>query len=271
MALLDNGMQINTTIPGYVENHSLNITPISDLIGRQVTCVGLGNALTWPIGYVIIQIQVDRVQGYDEDQISLVIPNLSNFEAWLPVILSTSTIGHIVNVIKESEMDVLATRWSTPKWPIFWQYNEPLSQWKMTRLPPKSWTLLNMMKSSPPKSKMVDAFLSKIIHVRTKTAFIRARLNVITQALCAELLPQGLMIQNTYTKICNGSKSVTIVVRNVMAYPQTMKKKIPVARVAAANWVPEAQMCPGMIDVLDEVWDIQTLRMTMEQRQEKLF
>ena len=34
MALLDNGMQINTIMPGYVENHSLNVRPISDLIGR---------------------------------------------------------------------------------------------------------------------------------------------------------------------------------------------------------------------------------------------
>ena len=34
-----------------------------------------------PLGYVIILVQVDRVQGYDEDQIALVIPDLSNFEA----------------------------------------------------------------------------------------------------------------------------------------------------------------------------------------------
>ena len=66
----------------------------------------------------------------------------------------------------------------------------------------------------------------------------------MTQALHAEegSLPQGLMIQNTYTKMCNGSKSVPIMVRNGMAYPQTLKKKIQVVRVVAANWVSEAQM-----------------------------
>ena len=36
------------------------------------------------MGYIIIQVQVDRVQGYDEDQIALVIPDLSNFAAWVP-------------------------------------------------------------------------------------------------------------------------------------------------------------------------------------------
>ena len=44
--------------------------------GLQVTCMGLGNAYTRLIAYVVIQVQVDRVQGYDEDQIALVILNL---------------------------------------------------------------------------------------------------------------------------------------------------------------------------------------------------
>ena len=46
MALLDNGVQINTITPSFVETHSLEVGPLSDLVGRQVTCVGLGNAFT---------------------------------------------------------------------------------------------------------------------------------------------------------------------------------------------------------------------------------
>ena len=104
------------------------------------------------------------------------------------------------------------------------------------------------------ESEMTDVFSSKIIHARMKTALTGVRLNVMTQALCAKegSLPQGLMIQNTYTEMCNGSKSVAIMVRHGTAYPQTLKKIIPVARVVAANWVPEVQMWPGMIDILDE-------------------
>ena len=122
-------------------------------------------------------------------------------------------------------------------------------------------------------SKMIDAFSSKIIHVRTKTAFTGVRLNVMTQALYAEerSLPQGLMIQNTYTEMHNGSKSITIMIRNGTAYPQVLRKRIPVARVVAANHMPEVQMQPGMMDALDEVQGIQTLKMTIEQIQEKLF
>ena len=38
------------------------------------------------------------------------IPNLSNV-AQVPVILGTSTISHIINVIKEKEIDALGNAW----------------------------------------------------------------------------------------------------------------------------------------------------------------
>ena len=59
MALLDNGTQINTIIPSYVKSHSLEMGLITDLIGGRVTCVGLGNACTQPLGYIIVKVQLD--------------------------------------------------------------------------------------------------------------------------------------------------------------------------------------------------------------------
>ena len=55
--------------------------------------MGLGNAYTRHLGYVVIQVQVDRVRGYDEDLIALVISDFSNFAARVPVILEIPTIG----------------------------------------------------------------------------------------------------------------------------------------------------------------------------------
>ena len=83
MTLLDNSTQINTITPNFVKSHSL-------------------------VGYIVIWIQVDRVQGYDKDQIALVIPDLSNFVAQVPIILGTPLISHVINVIKEKEIDALA-------------------------------------------------------------------------------------------------------------------------------------------------------------------
>ena len=52
---------------------------------------------------------MEGVQGYNEDQIALVVPDLLNFVAWVPIILGTPTISHIVNAMKENEIDALAT------------------------------------------------------------------------------------------------------------------------------------------------------------------
>ena len=69
--------------------------------------------------------------------------------------------------------------------------------------------------------EMVAVFLPHIIHVRVRNAYTGVGLNVMTQALHAEdgSLPQGLTIQNVYTEMHNGSKNITIVVRNSTAYP----------------------------------------------------
>ena len=93
MALLDNGVQVNTITSRYVKEHSLPMGLITNLMGSKVTCIGLGNAYTRQLGYVIIQVQVDGVQGYDEDQIALIILDFSNFAMRVPIILGTLTIG----------------------------------------------------------------------------------------------------------------------------------------------------------------------------------
>ena len=73
--------------------------------------MGLGNTYTRPLGYVVVQVQVDRVHGYDEDQIALVVPDESKFAEWIPIILGTPTISHVMDVMKEREIDALAMLW----------------------------------------------------------------------------------------------------------------------------------------------------------------
>ena len=56
-------VQVNTIMPRYVKEHSLQVGLITDLMGSKVTCVGLGNAYTRLLGYVVIWVQVDGVWG----------------------------------------------------------------------------------------------------------------------------------------------------------------------------------------------------------------
>ena len=101
MALLNNGALINTITLRYISNHSLQVGPTTDLMGSKIASTGMGNTYMRLWGYIMIWVQVDRVQGYDKDQIALVILDLSNFVAQIPVILVTPTISQVINMMKE--------------------------------------------------------------------------------------------------------------------------------------------------------------------------
>ena len=204
----------------FVEDHSFDIWPLSDLVGGWVTFVGLGNALTWPLSCIIIWFQVDGVQGYYEDQIAQVIPDLSNFVAWVPVILGTPTKSHIVNVIKEKEIDALATPWVNAQVAYLlavWWATATIEDGKAAagESDPREYDEIVTTKDN----ETINAFSSHVIHARIRTAHTGEGINVMTQALCMEdgSLPQGLMVQNAYMELCSGSKNVTVVVRNNMA------------------------------------------------------
>ena len=95
----------------------------------------------------------------------------------------------------------------------------------------------------------------------------------MTQALCVEdgSLPQGLMVQNAYMELCSGSKNITVVVRNSTAYPQTLRKKTPVARAVTVTWIPELPVQIGLMEASKEGHGHQTPTLTVKQWQEKLF
>ena len=77
--------------------------------------------------------------------------------------------------------------------------------------------------------------------MKAEKAYTGEHINIMTQALQTKdgSLPQGLTVQNAYTKLRKGSKNTVMVVRNSTAYPQTLKKKTPVTRAVAATVVPE--------------------------------
>ena len=56
-----------------------------------------------------------------------------------------------------------------------------------------------------------------------------------------------------------------------MAYPQTLRKKTPVARVVEVTQVPEPLVQTGLTGALGDDHGHQTSKLTVKQRQEKLF
>ena len=119
----------------------------------------------------------------------------------------------------------------------------------------------------------IEPFSYRIIPVKAGRAHMGGCINIMVQALWTEdgSLPQGLTVQNTYTKLRQGSKKAVIVVRNNTAYSQTLRKKTPVARAVAALPVPKPPEEVQLLEGADESHDPHTPRLTVRQRHGKLF
>ena len=115
--LADSGSQVNTVTPSYVHQHELPMLPLHDLVDHPLNLVGLGSTRTHPLGFVILRVQVKEIASYDEDVVFLVMSDESDFSQHVPIVIGTCTLGRIVNVIKESEMDRLSTPWAMVRVP----------------------------------------------------------------------------------------------------------------------------------------------------------
>ena len=111
-ALVDSGSQVNTVTPGYVCQYKFPMLPLCDLVDHTLNLIGLGGTRTYPLSFVILWVQVSEITGYDEDVVFLVVPNKSEFSQCIPLVIGICTLGRIVNMIKESELDRLSTSWA---------------------------------------------------------------------------------------------------------------------------------------------------------------
>ena len=257
----------------YVKECSLPMGPITDLMGAKVACMGLGNAYTRPLGYIIIWVQVDRVWGYDKDQIALIILDFSNFTVRVPVILGTPTIGRVVNVMKEVEMDALAMPWANAR------AAHLLAIRRMATIKVESdcdggcFTRQDGFMMCTQNVETLEPFSSHVIPIKMTETHAGKRINVMVQVLHDQdgtLLP-SLTVQNTYTELRKGSKKAVVVVPNHTAYPQTLQKKMPVARAIPVQLLAEAPK-PGSLPVPDGACsDLPTLKLVIRQRRGKLF
>ena len=81
-------------------------------------------------------------------------------------------------------------------------------------------------------------------------------------------LPLGLHILHAYTRLKNGSRRVSLVVRNVSDSQIFLKKGLPVARVVSTTLVSPAELAPEMEAALGE--ESRPEPLSVAARQEKL-
>ena len=113
--LLDNGAQLNFITPAYAQEWGMDIMALDYLsqeTGGSILLIrGLGGISVEPIGFIMMNIKVPCVKGYDKDQIAIVMDDPGMTE-WL-VILGTPTLYRVMEVIKESEISKLAVPWAS--------------------------------------------------------------------------------------------------------------------------------------------------------------
>ena len=239
--LLDNGAQLNFITPAYAVERGMDIMSLDRLaqeIGGQLPLIkGMGGSLVEPIGFVLMNVKVPCVQGYDEDQMD--DPEMSE----CPVILGTSTLYRVMEVIKESEISKLAIPWSSSQ--ISWLMRDvmaKLGQVVVNDVANKPIAPLDVDEVVRVASKcMVPPFGHRIIHGKVNLVLHGCRLNVMTHGLekRSPSLPLGIDVQTAYATLANGSHRVPVVLRNNTQDWLEIKKGVPVARMVTANAIPK--------------------------------
>ena len=103
----------------------------------------------------------------------------------------------------------------------------------------------------------IPAFESIILHCRTlRTMMMGYKLHVRTQATYPEdraNLLNSVYVVKTYTELCDGSRNVSVVLRNLMRKLVHLAARRPVAWVVAMNAIPDAAPSPEFLKKLDEL------------------
>ena len=241
--LLDNGAQLNFIMPTYAQERGMDIMSLDYLaeeIGGSILLIrGLGGISVEPIGFVMMNVKVPGVKGYDEDQIAIVMDNPDMTE-W-PVILGTPTLYRVMEVIKESKISKLAVPWASSQ--VSWLMRDilaKLGQVVVNDIANKPITPLHVDEVVRVASKCtVPLFGHKAIHGKVNLVLHGYKMNVMTHGLekRSPSLPLGIDVQRVYATLADGSNRIMVVLRNNTQDWLEIKKGVPITWMVAANEV----------------------------------
>ena len=252
--LIESGAWSNAVAPTYVKQHKMKVRLVLDLTMHptSIPISSVGGHMV-ALGYVIINIQVEGIPSYYEEQVALVIPNMTQLGMKVPVILGTPMIHRLCCQMKESEIQTVPEEWQHAL--LSYEASRDVSILPMTpQLDQDSnFEYPTNMGQDPTdldepvllKDRVIiPAFASRIVHVRTQRTFIKGhRLNVMVQPPYPEdkaKLPLGLYIQRVYTELKDGGRNVSTVLCNGTGKPMHLAAGQLVGHIVAANMVLDA-------------------------------
>ena len=262
-ALADSGSQVNTVKPSYVCQHEFPVLPLGDLMNYPLNLVGLGGMRTRPLGFVILQVQVSEIAGYDEDAVFLVVPDESEFSRHVPLVIGMCMLGRIVNVIKESELDQLSTSWAMMQVPHLLcchgtaapeagdEASSPMDEGATTSLASPDQEIYEPVFMK--ESLRLGPFQTQFVECKTKPLLGESTRMMIMPLRACEAqpdgvwpLPLGLHILHAFTRLKMSSSKVSVVVRNMSDSPIFLKKGVRVVCMVSASTVLPVELTPEM-------------------------
>ena len=267
---------MNIVMPEFVKTRGLAAGSIQDLNNHagRIPINGAGGKRTEPLGYVVIRVQIPYAPSYDEDQVALIVEDPSLFSQKCPVILGTPTIFRAVQAMKESEMNRVEPAWQHAKAGYEYthslmdveEYRENCSFPTNTRKNPVELDEKLLLK----KKQVLLPFSNTTVHCKTQaTQMHRYKLHVMTHEDKSSL-PNGVYVLKTYTELKDGSRNVSVVLRNLTSRTIHLAPGRCVARIAMANEVPEAVPSPELTKELAEAQAKEAPKLTIEERQKLL-
>ena len=113
--ILDNGAQLNFITHAYACKWGMDIMSLDSLAqevgGKIPPILGIGGIMVNPEGFIMMNVKIPCVKGYNEDQIAIIMDDPRPKDC--PVILGMPTIFRVMEVIKESKISELAVPWAS--------------------------------------------------------------------------------------------------------------------------------------------------------------
>ena len=206
--LLDNGAQLNFIMPAYAQEQGMDIMSL-DYLAEEIggAIPHISGISVEPVGFIMMNVKVPGITGYDEDQIAIVMDDPGMME-W-PVILGTPTIYRVMEVIKESEISKLAVPWASSR--VSWLLRDvvaKLGQVMVNDIANKPIAPLHVDEVVRVASKCtVRPFGHKAIHGKVNLILHGYKMNVMTHGLekRSPSLPLGIDVQTVYATLADGS------------------------------------------------------------------
>ena len=207
--------------------------------GKIPPILGIGGIMD-PEGFVMMNVKVPCVKGYNEDQIAIIMDDPGMKDC--PVIVGMPTIFQVMEIIKESDIFKLAVPWASSRVSRLMRgMHARMSQLAVDDVANKSVAPHSVDEVVRVSHKCkIPPFSHKVIHGRVGLVLQGYRMNVMTHGLekRSPLLPLRVDVQSTYATLAAGSNRVMVVLRNNTRDWLEIGKGTPVARMVAANQVP---------------------------------